>query len=122
MGSRVLKERWREERTSSSSMNFFQAVFTPVVVESSQPPAAESMSTRLQKEATTSSVSDLMDIPLWSAFQGASSPLAPCASVIRVLCQGLEPTAFLVTLVLAAISEDAVAAHSSATDSTWKLT
>ena len=41
---RVLKERWREERTGSRSMNFFQAVFTCVVVESSQPPAAESMS------------------------------------------------------------------------------
>ena len=42
----VLKERWREERTGSSSLNFFQAVFTCVVVESSQPPAAESMSPR----------------------------------------------------------------------------
>ena len=41
---RVLKERWREERTGSRSLNFFQAVFTRVVVESSQPPAAESMS------------------------------------------------------------------------------
>ena len=41
---RVLKERWCEERTSSSSLNFFQAVFTCVVVESSQPPAAESIS------------------------------------------------------------------------------
>ena len=41
---RILKERWREERTGSSSSNFFQAVFTRVVVESSQPPAAESMS------------------------------------------------------------------------------
>ena len=41
---RVLKERWWEERTGFSSLNFFQAVFTPVVVESSQPPAAESMS------------------------------------------------------------------------------
>ena len=29
-----------------SSLNFFQAVFTRVVVESSQPPAAESMSPR----------------------------------------------------------------------------
>ena len=38
--------RWREERTGSRSLNFFQAVFTPVVVESSQPPAAESMSPR----------------------------------------------------------------------------
>ena len=40
----VLKERWREERTGSRSLNFFQVVFTYVVVESSQPPAAESMS------------------------------------------------------------------------------
>ena len=43
---RVLKERWCEERTGSRSLNFFQAVFTHVVVESSQPPAAESMSPR----------------------------------------------------------------------------
>ena len=43
---RVLKERWREERTGFSSLNFFQAVFTRVVVESSQPPAVESMSPR----------------------------------------------------------------------------
>ena len=41
---RVLKERWREERTGFSSLNFFQAVFTHVVIERSQPPAAESMS------------------------------------------------------------------------------
>ena len=43
---RVLKERWHEESTGSRSLNFFQAVFTRVVVESSQPPAAESMSPR----------------------------------------------------------------------------
>ena len=42
----VLKERWREERTGSRSLNFFQAVFTHDVVESSQPPAAESVSPR----------------------------------------------------------------------------
>ena len=35
--------------------------------------------------------------------------------------QALEPTAFLVHPVLAAIEEDAVAAHSSATDDAWKL-
>ena len=29
-----------EERTGSSSLNFFQTVFTRVMVESSQPPAA----------------------------------------------------------------------------------
>ena len=41
---RVLKVRWSEERTGSRSLNFFQVVYTCVVVESSQPPAAESMS------------------------------------------------------------------------------
>ena len=35
----VLKERWHEERTGSRSLNFFQAVFTRVVVESSTPSA-----------------------------------------------------------------------------------
>ena len=38
-----LKEKWWEERTGSSSLNFFQVVFTSVV-ESSQPLAAESRS------------------------------------------------------------------------------
>ena len=42
----VLKERWREERVGSRSLNVFQVVFTRVVVESSQPPSAESMSPR----------------------------------------------------------------------------
>ena len=42
-------------------------------------------------------------------------------SVIRVLCQVLEPTALLVHPVLAAIAEDADADHSSGTDGTWKL-
>ena len=39
------KEVW-EEGTGISSLNFFQAVFTRVVIESSQPSAAESMSPR----------------------------------------------------------------------------
>ena len=62
-----------------------------------------------------------LDFPLWSAFQGACSSLALCTSVVRVLCQVLEPTAFLMHPVLAAVAEDAVAAHSSATDGAWKL-
>ena len=44
--SRVLKERWHEERTGSRSFNFFLVVFMRVVLESSHPPAAESMSPR----------------------------------------------------------------------------
>ena len=58
---------------------------------------------------------------VWSAIQGACSYLAPCTSVIRVFCQALEHTAFLVHTVLAAVAENAVAAHSSATDGPWKL-
>ena len=42
----VMKERWREERTGIGSLNFFQAFLTRVVVKSSQPPPAESMSPR----------------------------------------------------------------------------
>ena len=53
-----------------------------------------------------------LDFPLWSAVQEACSSLALCTSIIRVLCQALEPTAFLVHPVLAAIAEDAVAARS----------
>ena len=37
----VLKERWQEDRTGSSSLNFFQVFFNHIVAESSQPPAAE---------------------------------------------------------------------------------
>ena len=62
-----------------------------------------------------------LDFLLWSAIQGACTSLAPCTSVVRVLCHSLEPTASLVHPVLAAIAEDAVAAHSSATGGAWKL-
>ena len=116
----VLKQRWWEERTGSNSFNFFQAVFTHVMVVNLQPQATESTSPREQKEATTSSLSG----PVWTALCGLpsrGSSLAPCTSVIRVLCQALEPTAFLVHPVLAAIAEVAVAAHSSVTDGTGKL-
>ena len=56
----VLKERWWDERTGFSSLNFFHAVFTRVVVESSQPVAAE---------ATTSSLSG----PTWTSLCGLLS-------------------------------------------------
>ena len=62
-----------------------------------------------------------LDFLLWSAIQRVCSSLAPCTSVVRVLCQALEPTAFLVHPVLAAVAEDTVAAHSSVVDSAWKL-
>ena len=65
-------------------------------------------------------MSDL-DFILWSAIQGACSSLARCTSVVRVFFHVLEPTAFLVHPVHAAIAEDAVATHSSATDCAWKL-
>ena len=109
----VLKERWREERTGSRSLNFFQAVFTRVVDESSQPPAAESMSLGSKRKLPPQACQVRPGLP--------SVALAPCTSIVRVHFHAFEPTAFLVHPVLAAIAEDAVAAHSSATDSTWKL-
>ena len=51
-----------------------------------------------------------------SVIQGTCSSLAQCTSVVRVFCQALKPTAFLVHPMLAAIAEDAVAAYSSVTD------
>ena len=66
-------------------------------------------------------VRSYLDFLLESAIQGACSSLAPCASVVGVFFQALEPTAFLVYPLLAAFAEDAVAAHSSATDGAWKL-
>ena len=96
-----MKERWREERTGSSSLNFLQAVFTRVVVDSSQPLAAESAKGSYHLQHVRSD----LDFPLWSAVQGACSSLAPCTSVVRVLCQALEPTAFLVHPVLQPLQE-----------------
>ena len=62
-----------------------------------------------------------LDFPLLSAILETCSSLALCTPVIRVLCQAHEPTAFLMHPVLTAFAEDAVAAHSSATDSSWEL-
>ena len=102
---RVLKERWREERTGTSSLNFFQVVFTCVVVESSQPPACRA------QIGLPSVVCHLRGVQ----FPGMGIP------VIRVLCQALEPNAFLVHPVFTVFAEDAVAAHSSVTNSAWEL-
>ena len=89
---RVLKQRWLEERIGSSFLNVFQTVLTRTVVESSQPPPAEHVlgskgSYHLQLVRCD------LDFPF---DQGACSSLAPCTSVIRVLCQTLEPIAFIV--------------------------
>ena len=43
---------------------------------------------------------------LWPAVQVECGSLSPCTSVVRVLCQALEPTAFLVHPVLAAVEEE----------------
>ena len=75
--SRVLKERWREERAGSSFLNFFKAFSTRVVVESSQPPAAKSMSPRLQKEAIAP--------PAWQVRLGLPSVVLRILSTISYL-------------------------------------
>lgn len=48
--------------------------------------------------------------------QGARASLVLYAPEVTVLCQALEPTAFLVYPELAAIAEDAAAAYTGATN------
>ena len=112
----ILKERRREERTDSSSWNFFQPVFTHIVVKvhSHQLLRACLLGS---KEATISSLSG----PTWTSICGLPSKghAVPWHHVHQVLCQVPEPNAFLVQPVLAAFLEDAVAVHSSATSGAW---
>ena len=115
----ILIERRMDERTGSSSLNCFQVVFTRVVVESSQPPTAESMSLSSKRKLPPPACQVRLRLPF--VVQGTCCAPAPCTSVIRVLCQTLEPTAYLVHPLLAGVAEDAVAVHSSATNGTWKL-
>ena len=117
----ALKERWRKERTRSSSWNFFQAVFIGVVVKVHSHWLLRACLQVANGSYHLQLVRSDLDFLFWSAIQRACSYLAPCTSVIRVLCQAPEPTAFLVHPELAAIAEDAIAAHSSATDGTRKL-
>ena len=116
---RVLKERWREERTGFSSLNFFQAVFTKA--HNHRLLRACPLGTVAKGSYHLQFVRPHLDFSLWSAVKGACCSMAPCTPVIRVLCQALEPSALLMHPVLTAFAEDAVAAHSSATDSTWEL-
>ena len=109
-----------EVRTGSSPLNFFQEVFT-CGWKFTGTVCWEHVSSVAKGSYHLQLVRSIFDFPLWSAVQGACSFLAPCTTVIRVLCQVLEPIAFLVHPVLQPL-QDAVAAHSSATDGAWKLT
>ena len=111
---RVLKERWHEERTGSRSLTSSRR-FSPVLwlkVHSHLLLRACLLGTKRKLPPQACQVLPVVCHP---------SSLAPCTSVVRVFFQALEPTAFLVHPVLADIAEDAVAAHSSATDGAWKL-
>ena len=116
----VLKERWLEERTGFGSLKFFQE-FSHVLW-------LKAHNHRLLRACLLGSKRKLPP-PVCQTRLGLLSvvcrlrgcSLAPCTPVIRVLCQALEPTALLMHPVLTAFAEDAVAAHSSATDSTWEL-
>ena len=70
----VLNERWWEERTASSSLSFFQVVFTRVVVESSQSPATESLLLGSKRKLVPPACQVHLDFPLWSAVQGCAVP------------------------------------------------
>ena len=71
---RVLKERWWEERTGSRSLNFFQAVFTCVVVEVHSHQLLRACllgSKRKLPPPASSCLSGPTWTPLWSDVQGA---------------------------------------------------
>ena len=120
----ILKGRWREQRICISSLNFFQAVFThkhvlwlkvhnhrllraclPGSKRKLPPPACQA---RLELPSVVCCLRGVkFPGTVYTCYQG---PL-----------RTLEPTAFLMHPVLTAFAEDAVAAHSRATSSTWEL-
>ena len=104
---RVLKERWREERTGSNSLNFFQAVFTRV--HSHQLLRACLLGSKMKLPPPACQVRlglpSVVCHPRGMQFPGT---MYICN---QGLCRALEPTAFHVHPVLAAIAEDAVAAQ-----------
>ena len=54
-------------------------------------------------------------------IHGTGSYYAPCASIIRIMCQTLEPSAFIMRSVFAAIVVYAVVAYYCVTDNSWEL-
>ena len=102
-------------------MNFFHAVFTRVVVESSHPPAAKSMSPGSRGKL----------LPLICQIQPEPPREVSClwvgqfldirAPVVWVLFKALEPTALFVHSVNASVALNIVAAYTSAADGTWEL-
>ena len=72
-------------RTGSSSLNFFEAVFTRVVTIIAQPPPAESMSPRWHLQLIRSD----LNFTLWSAVNRAGISHSPCTPIIRIWCQSL---------------------------------
>ena len=111
---RVLKERWREERTGSSSLNMlWLKVHSHLLLRACLLGSKRKLP--LPACQVRPGLPSVVCRPRGVQFPGTVT------SVVRVLCQVLEPTAFLVHPVLASVAEDAVAAHSSATDGTWKL-
>ena len=87
----VLKERWREERTDSRSLNFFQVVFKRVVVESSQPPAAESISPRYIYQCISDCAASLADLDLYCSHYALNTfyqcmPQLTLVLLVRDMC------------------------------------
>ena len=110
---RVWKERWWEERTGSSSLNFFQVVFTRVVIASLQPPLLRACLLGSKRNLPPSTCQVRLGLPSVVCCQRGTQFPGTVYICNRVLCQALELTAFLL--------HHAVATHSSATDGVWKL-
>ena len=92
-------------RTGMSFMDFFQAVFTRLVIE------------YVSYEAEGSFNVCLIKFTLRSAFKRMSRSLALCTPIIRIRCPSLEPAAFLMHPIFAVIAVDTVVTN----ESTWEL-
>ena len=120
-----IQERWREERTDISSLNFSSRQFSHVLW-------SQAHNHRLQRACLLDSKRKLPPSAC-QAQLGLPSVVCHLRGVqfpgtvytynqgVRVLCQALEPTAFLGHPVLTILADDAVAAHSSAPDSAWEF-
>ena len=98
-------KRWRDVRTGSSSLNFFQTTFAQVVTASSQ---SGKHATKVAEGSYHQLIRSNLNYTLRSAINRAGISNAPCTPIIRIWCQLLKPTAFLMHPEFAAIAVCAV--------------
>ena len=85
----VLYERWQDVRTGSSSLNFFQAVFTRVVTAISQSTIRKHVTQVAEGSYHLQLIRSDLDFILWPGVNRAGISHALCTPKIRIWCQSL---------------------------------